>query len=163
MDSCFCHHYKRHFIFFISTWYCVKMRRSLFTSFFIGSLVLAICSNTSKLQSSSTPMLTKTLSDSAKGCKWWWHFNNMGYKDLLSQFSTIPTACSLPINENTRQRLLNLDLTSKKTYYGLSFLQFFQERKEKFQHNTNFLSNVKCKEVNSTTTIDSSSIKFCRG
>jgi hypothetical protein len=87
----------------------------------------------------------------------------MGYKDLLSQFSTIPTACSLPINENTRQRLLNLDLTSKKTYYGLSFLQFFQERKEKFQHNTNFLSNVKCKEVNSTTTIDSSSIKFCRG
>jgi hypothetical protein len=78
------------------------MRSSMFTSSFVGSLVLAICSNVSKLQYSSTLMLAKTLSDFARRCKWWWHFNNMGYKDLLSYSSTIATPCSLPINEDTK-------------------------------------------------------------
>jgi hypothetical protein len=70
IESCFCHHYKRHFISFKSIWYHLKMRSSMFTSSFTSSLVLAICSNISKPQSSSTPMLTKTFSDSTKGCKW---------------------------------------------------------------------------------------------
>jgi hypothetical protein len=37
----------------------------------------------------------------------------MGYKDLLSYSSTIATHYSLPINEDTRQRLLNLESNIK--------------------------------------------------
>jgi len=142
MDSCFCHHCKWHFISFTSIWYCLKMINSLFTSFFTSSFVLVVCSNISKLQSSSTPMLTKTLSNYTKRCKWWWHFNNMGYKDLLSYSSTIETPYSLPINEDTRWRLLSLGFNIKENIFFSNF--FKKEKKDSNARQTSFL-NVRCK------------------
>ncbi len=53
-------------------------------------------------------MPTKILSHLTKGCKCWWHFINIGYKDFLSYSSTKATPCSLPTNEDTIQRFLNL-------------------------------------------------------
>jgi hypothetical protein len=84
----------------------------------------------------------------------------MGYKDLLSYSSTIVTPCSLPINENTKQTFLNLESNIKgKNIMGFSFLQnFSRKKKDSNTTQTSFLM-LDAKEVNSSTTIDSFSIK----
>jgi hypothetical protein len=84
----------------------------------------------------------------------------MGYKDLLSYSSIIVTPCSLPINENTKQTFLNLESNIKgKNIMGFSFLQnFSRKKKDSNTTQTSFLM-LDAKEVNSSTTIDSFSIK----
>jgi len=71
----------------------LKTSNSLFTSFSIGSFVLAICS---KIFWS-----VEFLSNLSKGYKCSWHFTNIGYKNFLSYSSTRATPCSLPTNEDT--------------------------------------------------------------
>jgi hypothetical protein len=80
----------------------------------------------------------------------------MGYKDLLSHFS-------LPTNEDTRQRLLDLGSNIKENILWAFFspIVFKKKRKDSNTTQTSFLI-LNAKEINSTTTIDSSSIKFCR-
>ncbi len=135
----------------------------MFISSFANSLVLIVYSNISKLQSSSTSMLAKALSNYAKGCKWWWHFNNMRYKDLLSYSSTIETPCSLPINEDTKQKLLNLRSNIKESILWVFFFSNFLNKERKNSNTTqiSFLM-LDAKEINTSTIIDSSSIKFCK-
>ncbi len=55
----------------------------------------------------------------------------MGYKDLLSYSSTMATPYSLPINENTIWKLLNLESNIKESILGLSFFQVFSKKKGK--------------------------------
>jgi len=87
----------------------------------------------------------------------------MGYKDLISYSSTIATPCSLPINEDTRLRLLNLGCNIKENILWAFFSSIFfkKERKDSNTTQTSFLM-LDAKKVNSSTIIDSSSIKFYR-
>jgi len=93
--SCFCHHWRGDLMSLTSNWYLLKIRSSLLTSSSIGSLVLTIYSNISKLQSSSKIFwLVEFLFDLTKGCKCSWHLTNIRYKDFLSYSSTRATHCS---------------------------------------------------------------------
>jgi len=64
----------------------------------------------------------------------------MGYKDLRSYSSTIATPCSLPINEDTRLRLLNLGSNIKENILWNFFFQIFSRKKGKIltQHKLPF-------------------------
>jgi hypothetical protein len=85
----------------------------------------------------------------------------MGYEDFLSYFSIIATFYSFPMNEDTRQRILNLGSNIKENILWALFFKFFfkKERKDFSTTQTPFLM-LEAKKVNSSTIIDSSSIKF---
>jgi len=86
----------------------------------------------------------------------------MGYKDLLSYSSTMVTPCSLPINEDTRLKFLNLGFNIKENILRALFsLSFFKKERKDFNTTQTSIPMLDAKEVNSSTTIDSSSIKFC--
>ncbi len=163
IDSYFYHHCKGHFISFTSTWFHLKMKSFLFTSSLVSSFLLAVCSNISKLQCSSTPMSVKKhfqfLLKDANGDD----FNNMGYKGFLSYSSTIATLCFLPMNEDTRRRLFNLGSKIFKNMLWVSFSSNFlkKERKNSSTTQTSFL-RLDAKEVNSSTIIGSTSIRLCK-
>lgn len=80
----FIHHSKGHLIFFTFTYYHLKMKNFLLINSLVCSLVLVVISKIYKQQSSSTYWSKVLLSNSVKRCKWWWHFQNIGYKDFLS-------------------------------------------------------------------------------
>jgi hypothetical protein len=87
----------------------------------------------------------------------------MGYKDLQSYSSTIATPCSLPINENTSQWFLNLGSNIKENILWAFFSSniFKKENKDSNTTHISFLM-LNAKEVNSSTTIDSFFINFCK-
>jgi hypothetical protein len=67
MNSSFYHHWKRHLISKGSTWNLLKINSSMLTSSLTRSLVLAIISKISKIQSSSTLWFKQFIIR----CKWW--------------------------------------------------------------------------------------------
>ncbi len=117
-----------------SNWYLLKTSNSFFTNFFVGPLVLVVCSKISKLQSySKNSWLTQFLFNLTKGCKCSWHFTNIGYKVFLSYSSTRATPCSLPTNDDTIRRLLNLMSNIKKfMLWAFLFSYFFKNERKKF-------------------------------
>jgi len=133
IDSSLCHHYKTHFISFTSTWYHLKMRSFLFSSSFTSSFILEVCSKyISKLESSTTPMLTKELLVSTKRMQMVMTFQQHGIQGFLIIFLNITTPCSLPMNENTRWKLLNLGSNIKENILWALFFSNFLKKERKF-------------------------------
>jgi hypothetical protein len=86
----------------------------------------------------------------------------MGYKDFLSYSLITTTFYSHSINENIKQRLLNLRFNIKENML-CNFLSYFfkTERKESKTTQTSFLI-FEINKVNSITTHESSSIKLSK-
>jgi len=114
---------KGHFMSLTSIWYLLKTNNSSFTSSFVGSFVLAICS---KIFWS-----TQFVYNLTKGCKCSWHFTYIEYKDFLSYSSIKATPYSLPTNEDIIQRFLNLGSNIKEIIlWAFMFSYFFNNEKK---------------------------------
>ncbi len=148
-------------MFLTFNWYLLKTN-NFFTSSSTSSLVLAICSKISKLQSYSKIYRSKQfVFNFTKGCKCSWHFTNIGYKDFLSYSSTRTTPCSFPTNEDIIPRLLNLRSKIKEIIlWAFLFSYFFKnERKESNTLITSLLM-LEANKNNSSKIMESSSIRL---
>ncbi len=105
--------------------------------------------------------LTKKQVYLTKGCRCSRHLINMGYKNFLSFSSIRTTPCSLPTNEDTIQRLLNLGFNIKETILWAFLLSYFLKN-EKKESNTLITSllTLQASKDNSSRTTESSFIKI---
>ncbi len=128
IDSCFCHQCKGHFISFTSTWYCLKMRSSLFTSSFcwltcIGNLLkyiqttLIINTNVSKGNFSFYQWIQMVMA-----------LQQQGFLIILLNNSN---TLSSSMNEDTKQRLLNLESNIKENILWFLFFSKISKKKRK--------------------------------
>jgi hypothetical protein len=77
--------------------------------------------------------------------------------EFVSYSLTMAFACSLPITEDIKQKLVNL-LFNIKQYYELFFFSYFL-KKEKQESKTSTFLRLETKHTNSKTTFVFSSIK----
>ncbi len=104
----------------------LKIKSLMVTSSFTSLFVFVGISKMSKLKFSSTCWSTLTFSN--KGCKWWLHLNNIGYKVFLSCSWTMALHCSRPINEDIKHKFLNLGLKFKDNMLWIFFSSYFLKK-----------------------------------
>ncbi len=95
-----------------------------------------------------------------KGCKCSWHLTNIGYKDFLSYSSTRLTFCFHPTKEDIIWNLLNLGSNIKEIILWVSLFSYFvRNKREESNTSQTSLLMLKATKTNSSTIIESSSIK----
>jgi len=123
-DSCFTHHSKGHLISLTFIWNLININNSLFTTSFVGSMVLANISKMSNLLSSLVYIFAIG-PNSTIGWRMWWHLKNIGNKDHWSYSSTMETTCSWRIRDEINFKLLNLGSNIRENMLCVLFPSYF--------------------------------------